>query len=268
MRLVWMTDLHLNFLDRIEREALYDRVLDEEPDAALLTGDLGEAPNTAHLLREMGGALGVPLYFVLGNHDFYRGSVGSVRAQVEKLCREEPTLHWLPAEGVVSLGPTALLGHDGWADGRYGDWWGTGLMLNDYFCISEFIALGKAERLRLMQSLADEAANHFQHTLPEAFRHHRSVLLCTHVPPFAEVCRHKGKPSDNGGLPHFASKVVGDVLRSTMAARPDRRLTVLCGHTHSRATAKILPNLLARCGAAEYGRPGVQRVFEVGVGTG
>jgi hypothetical protein len=259
-----MTDLHLNFLDRIEREAFYDRVLDEEPGAALLTGDLGEAPSTVNLLREMAEALGIPLYFVLGNHDFYRGSVASVRAQVERLCREEDHLHWLPTEGIVSLGATALVGHDGWADGRYGDWWGTGLMLNDYFCIGEFIALDKAERLCVMQSLADEAANHFQRSLPEAFRYHRSVLLLTHVPPFPEICRHKGRPSDNGGLPHFASKVVGDVLRATMAARTDRRLTVLCGHTHSRATAKILPNLLARCGGAEYGKPRVQRIFQVG----
>ena len=264
MRLAWMTDLHLNFLDRPDRRAFYETVLDEEPDAALITGDLGEAPNIASLLLEMAAALGVPIHFVLGDHDFYRGSLASVRAQVETLCREEPNLHWLPAEGILSLGGTALVGHDGWADGRYGDWWGTGLMLNDYFCISEFTALDTAERLRLMQSLADGAANHFQRTLPEAFRTHRSVLLLTHVPPFAEVCRHKGRPSDNGGLPHFASKVVGEVLRATMASRTDRRLTVLCGHTHSGATAKVLPNLVAHCGAAEYGRPCVQRVFEVG----
>jgi len=43
----------------------------------------------------------------------------------------------------------------------------------------------------------------------------------------------------------------------------DHQLTVVCGHTHGAGETQVLPNLLAITGGAEYGRPKVQRVFEV-----
>jgi hypothetical protein len=48
-----------------------------------------------------------------------------------------------------------------------------------------------------------------------------------------------------------------------MTAHPDRRMTVLCGHTHSPGEAQILPNLQVLTGGAVYGAPTVQRIFEV-----
>ena len=61
-------------------------------------------------------------YFVLGNRNFYRGSIASVRAMVRDLCLEVPGLHWMPDAGVVPLSAeTSLVGHDVCADGRIGD---------------------------------------------------------------------------------------------------------------------------------------------------
>ena len=136
-------------------------------------------------------------------------------------------------------------------------------MLNDFLLISEFLPLGKHERLRLLQKLADEAAAHFERVLPEAFDTCRSVLLLTHVPPFRQASWHEGKISGENYLPYFATKVVGDVLISVMKAHPDYQLTVLCGHTHGSGITDILPNLKVYTGGAEYGDPRVQRVFEI-----
>ena len=44
---------------------------------------------------------------------------------------------------------------------------------------------------------------------------------------------------------------------------PDQQLTALCGHTHGDGETQVLPNLLAITGGATYGRPVVQRVFDV-----
>lgn len=44
---------------------------------------------------------------------------------------------------------------------------------------------------------------------------------------------------------------------------PDRQLTVLCGHTHGAGETRPLDNVLILTGGAEYGRPVVQRVFEL-----
>src|SRR5437764_11589677 len=127
----------------------------------------------------------MPIYFVLGNHDFYRGSIAGVRAGVEALDARSPRLHWLPRTGVVGLTPeTALVGHDGWADGRFGDYGRSEVLLNDYLLIEELAGLDERERLLHLNALGDKAAAHFRAVLPAALSRSRRVIVLTHVPPF------------------------------------------------------------------------------------
>jgi 3',5'-cyclic-AMP phosphodiesterase len=48
-----------------------------------------------------------------------------------------------------------------------------------------------------------------------------------------------------------------------MNAVPGRRMTVLCGHTHSGGEAQVLPNLRVSTDGAIYGQPVIQRMMEV-----
>lgn len=77
------------------------------------------------------------------------------------------------------------------------------------------------------------------------------------------MCWHEGQISDDNSLPHFSCKAVGDVLRAVMQAYPESNLTVLGGHTHSSGVARILPNLTAFTGEAEYTKPIIQQVFDI-----
>jgi predicted MPP superfamily phosphohydrolase len=88
------------------------------------------------------------------------------------------------------------------------------------------------------------------------------VVVVIHVPPFEQAAWHEGKPSDSNWLPFFACKAAGDVLKEAMMKHPEKRMTVLCGHTHGSGIAKILPNLITYTGAAHYGRPVIQDIFE------
>jgi predicted MPP superfamily phosphohydrolase len=264
MRCVWVTDIHLNFVGDRHRFSFAESVLAHEPDIVLLGGDIGEAITVVSYLEELENWIRRPIYFVLGNHDFYRGSIQSVRASLSELTQKSENLVWLNSAGSVPIGnDTALVGHDSWADGRLGDFQASSVVLNDFLLIAEFLPLSKHERLHLLQTLADEAVAHFERVLPEAFSKSRSVLLLTHVPPFRQACWHEGKISGDDFLPYFATKVVGEVLISAMEEHPDCRLTVLCGHTHGSGTVDILPNLTVYTGGAEYGCPKVQSVFEI-----
>src|SRR5262245_13897401 len=121
MRLAWATDIHLNFLSPAQARSFYCKVGETAPDAVLLSGDIAEAPSVERYLLEMAEHLQRPLYFVLGNHDFYGGSIQDVRARMAALSAEHRWLRWLNVAGVVPLTEeTALVGHDGWADGRLG----------------------------------------------------------------------------------------------------------------------------------------------------
>jgi 3',5'-cyclic-AMP phosphodiesterase len=82
-RLAWLTDSHLNFLCPAAVEAFVSSLADTEADAFLLGGDVGEACDLATYLNALDAALGRPIYFVLGNHDFYPGSIAGLRQPVE-----------------------------------------------------------------------------------------------------------------------------------------------------------------------------------------
>lgn len=262
MRVVWLTDIHLNFLRDADLPEFFASLPTAE--AFVITGDIGEAPSIAGHLRRF--AERGPIYFVLGNHDFYRGSIAGVRAEIRDLCRAEPNLHWMPDAGVVPLTAKAcLVGHDGWGDGRLGDYYGSTVLLNDFALIREFNGFEEnaEERLAKLQALGDEAAAYLRAILPQALDQFPHVVVLTHVPPFRASCWHEGKLSDDGWLPFFTCKAVGDALGEAMAAAPHRRMSVLCGHTHSSGEALILPNLYVLTGGARYRQPSVQRIFEI-----
>jgi predicted MPP superfamily phosphohydrolase len=258
-QLAWVTDIHLNFVTRSRIERFCRAIRDGSPDAVLVGGDIGEAASVTNYLRCLESLLNRPLYFVLGNHDYYYGRISEVRASILKLCRASSLLHWLAAEPVIELTPaTGLVGHDSWADGRYGNGTMSEMLLNDYLLIHDFVGLSRSRRFHLLGEMGDIAAAHFARVLPDAFARFQSVILLTHVPPFRESCWYEGRISDDEALPHFACKAVGEVLKREMTARPDRHLTVLCGHTHGAGMVDILPNLRVITGGAEYGKPQVQ----------
>ncbi|MGH7194395.1 MAG: metallophosphoesterase family protein, partial [Candidatus Saccharimonadales bacterium] len=233
-RVVWLTDIHLNFLKAAGVEAFLRQVADASPAVLLIGGDIGEAPDVVGRLRVIGERFDCPIYFVLGNHDYYFGSIRRVRTEVEELCREQTNLAFLTTAGVCELAPgVGLLGHDGWADARLGDYERSLVMMNDYRLIEELAGVAKRERWPLLREMGDAAAAHVDRWLPEALARYDRVFFLTHVPPLREACWYQGQISNDEWLPHFTCLAVGQTLLKIMRDYPERRLTVLCGHTHS-----------------------------------
>lgn len=138
-RIAWLTDIHLNFLRPPALDAFLDMLAGTEADAFAISGDIGEADDVAIHLHNIGERVERPVYFVLGNHDFYRGSIAGVREKIRGLCSVTSNLDWMPDAGVVPLTDEAcLIGHDGWSDGRFGNYHNSDVMLNDFGLIEEF----------------------------------------------------------------------------------------------------------------------------------
>ena len=117
-RLAWITDPHLNFLDGKDAEAFYSALAETPADVFAVTGDIGEAPNVAMFLNALDDHLERPIYFVLGNHDFYRDGFDSVRKKITGLC------HGLPPAALDTgcwRGPADRDGVPGWPR-RLGGW--------------------------------------------------------------------------------------------------------------------------------------------------
>ncbi len=265
MKFAWLTDIHLNFLKAVGLHDFLDNLKKLDADAILIGGDIAESNNIVAYLEEMENSLQIPIYFVLGNHDYYRGSIAETRQKIREFSKISESSHWLPESSIIELGSnTALIGHGSWADTRFGDYSNSQVELNDYYEIKELSGLSKLERKIVMIELADQAASFIKKNLDQAFLKYNHIYFLTHVPPFSEASWHKGKISDPYWMPHFSCKTVGKVLLDIMRGYPEKRLTVLCGHTHSRGEMSPAPNIRVYTGHAEYGVPEVQRVFEVG----
>ena len=263
-RLVWLTDVHLNFVDLDRVGLLLDQIDQQQPDAVLISGDIAESHDVGDWLLQIDDRLSVPVYFVLGNHDYYRSSIARVREAVGRLCGDRTRLHFLTTAGAISLSPqTAVIGHDGWCDARAGDYETSTIVLNDYLLIEELRGISRHERREILQRLGDEAADHIRGRLLEALPNHLHVILLTHPPPMREACWYQGRTADDNWAPHFTCAAMGHAILEIMPGFPDRRLTVLCGHAHSPGVYRPRENVEVITGGAEYGDPRIVRVLEV-----
>lgn len=263
MKCIWLTDIHLNFLDENERKNFYQNIIDAQADAILLTGDIAEAPSLPDILNEMTAFIQKPIYFILGNHDYYRGQVNEVRMAMVILTEAQKGLFWLPASGIQQLNDDVILiGQDGWADGRLGDYPNSSVVLNDSRLITDLFQkkiLGKYALLEKMQELADSDALKLKDNLMQAITQNpKKIIVLTHVPPFKENCLYNSKISEDDYLPFFGSKIMGDVLTQVAEENKHIEFLVLCGHTHSESHYQPLDNLLVRSGKADYGHPEIQ----------
>lgn len=267
MRVAWTTDLHLDWIDQPrKRDELVRSIRADAPDAVVLTGDVADGPQTGRYLRFLESELERPIYFVLGNHDFYGRTIREGRRQTAALAAESEHLVYLTTAGVVELTPTtAIVGHDSWGDARLGDYDRSKVWLPDFVTVKDLADVSHDRELlrRRLHALGDEAAGSLRSVLPVALEAHRRVVLATHVPPYRESAWHGEGFSDDNWLPFFSCKAVGDVLREVMERRPDRELLVLCGHTHGSGEARILDNLRVLTGGSGYERPGQHHVLEL-----
>lgn len=261
-RAAWLTDIHFDFLTLSQIDDYLSQLDAMRVNSVMLSGDIGEAGNVVEHLRRIEQKLRIPIYFVLGNHDFYGGAIETVRAEVKTLCASSHYLRYLNNETFIEVMPSvALIGHDGWADLRIGNFARSSVWMRDYDEIFDLKGKKKVDLEPVMQALAQEAADHFKNLLPQVLERYQKILVLTHLPPFRDACWHQGQISDDEWLPHFTCQVVGDVLLKAMTEHPNKQMIVLCGHTHGTGEARILPNLHVLTGGAEYGETRIQQII-------
>ena len=99
--MAWLTDIHLNFIDADARKKFYQKIIDIECDGVLISGDIAEAPSIKNILEEMAIYIKKPIYFVLGNHDYYQEQINNVRSEMTRLTESNEYLFWLSSMQVV-----------------------------------------------------------------------------------------------------------------------------------------------------------------------
>lgn len=264
----WATDVHLDFLKGDQRRliAFAESLVERNPTGILLTGDVSVAHQLVFHLSAVERVVQRPIYFVLGNHDYYGSGIEEMRKSMHQLSNISPFLKYMPTLAYQALSPsTALVGHDGWYDALYGDWQGSKFEMTDWQLIHDFRQVNgdKSTIVSLARKLARDAVLHVQAGIKQAVRYHKHVIVLTHFPPFREAHVHQGRTGDDHAQPWFTSRMMGDMLLDASRAYPNVKFTVLSGHTHGKWSGKIAENLMVHVGGAEYARPVTQGLVEV-----
>lgn len=254
-KIAWATDIHVDRL--IERDYLEykDYLRELEPDCLIVSGDIAEGERVCECLRDFDESFDFPIFFVLGNHDFYFKSFAEVEKNVRETVENAENLRWLSETGIVELdAETALIGIEGWGDGRCGTLNLSEGRTRDIFTIEDYKNLDAAGIGRLLAERGALYAERLEPVLQKAVEKYRKILFVTHVPPFAEVCFDRSlRIIPEFKQPFYICGAIGDMLLETLNAHPACRMTVLCGHTHEKADRQILENLRVRVKESGYG---------------
>ncbi|MGV3486713.1 MAG: metallophosphoesterase family protein [Planctomycetaceae bacterium] len=264
MRIAWITDPHLNHCPLPAWERLMEQVAIADCQAMVITGDISEGEDVVFQLRRLADSAAIPIYFVLGNHDFYHGSIQRTREAVSAASTAHPLLHYLRDESIVELSPAvALIGEDGWGDATEGDYSGSIVVLNDFRLIEDFTLSSPSQWQGLLQAIGNDSTERLRRKLDLACRRYSSILIATHVPPLRESCWYQGHTTDDHWAPFFVCGQMGKMLLQVAAQYPDTIIEVLCGHTHHGGVARMSPNLTITTGGAEYGHPVVTDLVSI-----
>lgn len=264
-RMAWLTDLHFERVGSGKKRNFLNQLRKSRFEAAVITGDIGCAASLPGELTTLAETCAPrPVYFVLGNHDYYGSSFSAVERAVAVVCAEYPNLHHLDREGIVPLSrAVALIGHGGWADLQAGYGERTVIHSPDSEHIADFQGREPKEATEKMRSRARASAAHFRRTLPQALGRFRHVWIATHVPPFHQALFHDGKPCGPLHAPHFGNLTAGRAIVGIARQFYNRRIGVLCGHTHHPATCVIPGGITVRVGGAQRGSPKIEATLEL-----
>jgi Icc protein len=117
MKIAFCSDWHLNFADKSRKNELANKIIASNCDLVLVAGDIAESNSLENELAYIIKRYEKPTYFVLGNHDYYRGSFVFTKQEAANIAARYQNLHYLPANQIVELNKdSCLIGYDSMYD--------------------------------------------------------------------------------------------------------------------------------------------------------
>ncbi|NBW06425.1 MAG: hypothetical protein EBR82_00175 [Caulobacteraceae bacterium] len=253
-RYAWCSDIHMDISWLPFLKRLYAMNLERAgADGLFLTGDVSSGPFIESDLAFIAKHFKGPVYFVLGNHDYYGRHIESVHDDVRRVCRKHSNLHWMTDQDIVSLEEdVALIGTEGWYDGRLGlpdhlRWTLDRAVVIDFFHMSSM-----EERIEAWRAMADRSADIIGERLERALQTHKTVYILTHFPPWGEATTASGTKQADFWLPYNTNFTLGQRIEEVMQGRKKKRCIVLAGHTHYPCRVRVSNSVECMVARAKY----------------
>lgn len=265
MKIAWASDVHVNFVTLKQFNEFVNSL--KGCDKLIISGDIAEAGSNIGYLSLLQSA--IPTYYVLGNHDFYNGSIEQEKA------RHSEYVNYLGGDQVICIDDTCIIGVDSFADGRAGDYENSNIVLNDHLYIKEFsqciterrlysVKFDRTKLLKRMQKYADRDTRDLKRKVLKAIKSgYTEIFIVTHVPMFECVTRYQCLPTSKEFLPFYCSYRMGQEMLNIFKKYPHVNFTLLAGHTHEKTTLQLRDNVRLYVAGAEYRYPAIAKVFEI-----
>ena len=258
-----MSDIHVNFLNdyHLGRWAQYvgKKAIEYGVQSVIISGDISEAPTLVQHLKQLRKGFGVPIYYVPGNHDYWRTDFDSLKSVMSELNESGLGITWLGDSKPIALNSkTALIGHECWYDAMAGDWTTSNMEMRDWELIHDFIPVrsNRAGIVSICRKHAGMGIVYLDKQLDAALAlGYENIIVATHFPPFTEAARYHGAPNPHHSLPWYTCTSLGGLLVEKAQENRDRHFLVLAGHTHDECRVNIEPNLSVHVKGATYGNP-------------
>lgn len=248
------SDTHFNFTFPWTRYDFINKIKEENPAGLILSGDISCGLTIHDMLVFLAKKLEyIPIYYVLGNHDYYSTSIGSITNSLQNLHVKYPNLLWLTKQDIIPLNDkVALIGDDGWYDVRLGN--PIYLHYNlDWIMISEFRKLSSfEEKIQYGRRLAEESTERLKIKLERALREYQTVYIITHMPPYEEACRGKGTDTEEFWLSYNVNFTMGKMIENVMNNRDTQNVVVIAGHSHVPAIVQVAHNIECLVQSGKY----------------
>jgi len=261
---LWFTDTHLDNSFLLQKYFFFKEIKKENPKGIFLTGDISTGKKVVKDLESLAKHIDCPIYFILGNHDYYHSSFCQKHNEIKALCRKYTNLHWLTQHNCFPLTEeSCVLGTEGWYDCHFGEPEFTRFTF-DWFMIDELYSLPThQDRIEYFKYLAEESCQIIERQLTFALENYKTIYLLTHFPPWAEATRDIGTLLEPFWLPYNVNYRLGKKIEQLMSGRKKKKLICLAGHTHTSNMVHVSRNIECIVHEASYTRPSKseQRIF-------
>lgn len=252
MKVAWYTDLHLEALNNEQISVLFHNSIGA--DAIFITGDISNGDRICRDLTNLTIRTPLPIYFVLGNSDYHKSDLLSVRENL-KYTALGHALYLPHVKSCFVSSRTRLVGVDGWYDGGYAT--APTFTFADRDKIRDLMFSSEEILTRWCATRSNAEARSLEYQLARAITFGcDNIFILTHVPPFVEGI-HITQSYD------ATSKALGNVIKRAATDNPDIHFTSLSGHIHKGSTMQILNNLTAKTGHATKGLINYVETIEV-----
>lgn len=231
----------MNRLSHVEYHALLHKVCQAHATRVWITGDIGDPSNNWKFLNELLEAVNRSVYFLLGNHDFYQGTISQARQKAAKICQQHSNAFYLhECEGFMMDGHL-VLGVDGWANTDKTSLHGTTWDSEQIFDLQN---LSIEQLQQVMNQFAEEDTalllKKCRQSLSSSIH---SVCIFTHIPP-VDARLGSGKTRAMQEMRTvFYSEALSKGLHELTKYYPKVNFQVFSGHLHRKISYGISNNL-------------------------